>query len=854
MSQAAIEPEPMSASALPTAAPGAMAAPRNSQDRLPLPRRLLLSTAVWLLYVPHLAIMKCLGPRLGPRWARGVGRLHWLLTFLGAQRSVRNVLRELHPQFETTRSVSSILRKHLELKHECFARFKLFNRRRCDERACDLKWELDREVRAKFDGARTSGKGLIIVGFHFGFFRLSTSALPKSVPWCDAVYLSRRIAHYTGDTIDAVADMALQKAFAADRQSGARIHYIDPDSSIMQIYRTLLAGRSVVLTADGVFAKDFVDVPFLGRKLRMPCGWARVAAATGANVLILLDTEIDHKRRCTWAFDNIQVADKSAEAIYRAVAESARILETFVRCEPWAWHPWQRVRSKVADDGSQLLVMAPADERLGDRNGLPRQANQASSTRDVPASGAVKSRRAAGRLSWWGTSDEASARPANPMTVTRSQANGDTRISRPRVAIVANSVTPYRNYLYERIVHEVPEVELWTLATHGNSYGRWQGLAPPAEIRPVMFGNGEPTIEQTRLRFAVREWRKFGRIIRWLKEHQVHAVICQGFGDVGRLRLVHWCHRSSIPCFITADCNICGDVRPGLKRILKHLVIGQAIRRSSGVMPCGEYGRLLFERYGGQRDKTFMFPLVSNLELFANTPIEAIQRVRDEYGLDPRRRRLLYCGRMMPVKRPDLTINAFIALADERPNWDLVMMGDGPLRKMAAEWVPSRLKDRVKWLGLIQDTTTLASVYAQCDAFVLPSDKEPWGMVLIEAAAAGLALITTDIVGASPELVSDGENGRVIPRGDLPALICALRDVTHSDHIDEMKRNSGRVLSRWLAESDPVDGFRAAMVSCGIIASRPKGTTNRPSMPPEPKLLGASQVAMKSGSGVCNSI
>jgi glycosyltransferase involved in cell wall biosynthesis len=398
---------------------------------------------------------------------------------------------------------------------------------------------------------------------------------------------------------------------------------------------------------------------------------------------------------------------------------------------------------------------------------------------------------------------------------------------------VANSFTPYRNYVHKRIVSEVPEVELWTLMTHSNSYGRWQGLQPPEEIRPVMFGNGEPTIEQAQQKYAVREWRKFGRIIRWLREHRIEGVICQGFGDVGRLRLLRWCRRHGVPCFLTADCNICGDVPPGVKRLLKHLVVGQATRWSSGVMPCGEYGLQLFERYGASRNNAYMFPLISNLELFSNPPEAAKLHARQEYGLDPHRRRILYCGRMMQVKRPDLTLAAFAALADERPDWDLVMMGEGPLRHAAAQSIPVRLSSRVKWLGLVHDPALQAGVYGQCDVLALPADKEPWGMVVIEAAAAGMALVTTDIVGASPELVRSGENGRVFPPGDLQAFIEAVREVTASSRIDAMKAQSRRVVSRWMTKSDPVDGFRAALASCGLIPRR------RESSPPdaEPEVL-----------------
>jgi glycosyltransferase involved in cell wall biosynthesis/lauroyl/myristoyl acyltransferase len=783
-------------------------------------RRLMFTMVVWALYVPHLAILKLLGPRLGPRWARTVGRLHWLLTFVGAQQAVRTAFERMYTNFRTDLSLRTVLRKHLELKHECFARTKLFNSQQLTGANDGIAWEVEPAIASGVQQIRASGQGLIIVGFHFGFFRLSATQLSQIFPGCDAVHLSHRIAHYEHETMGRVAQMALERALMADERSGARMHYIENDSSMVRIYRLLVDGEAVAVAADGAFAKDFMDVPFFDGKLRLPCGWARLAAATRSHVLFLADSQIDCRRRKVRLFECAPAVDESPNGIRRAVSQAAQVLQELIREEPWSWHPWQRLQFETADDGTPLWVIAelgrenrPKQERIRDSRLAPvtYRAARSASGKAIADPTAFASYRNGGTTMhhYEGTS-------------TRRRIGGDSRSGARRVAIVANSFTPYRIYVHQRIVRDVPEVELWTLMTHGNSYNRWQGLEPPEEIRPLNFGHGEPTIEQTKLRFALREWRKFGRIIRWIEEHQIEAVICQGFGDVGRLRLVRWCRRRGIPCFLTADCNIWGDVRPGPKRALKHLVVGQAIRWSSGVMPCGEYGRLLFERYGATRDKTFMFPLISNLELFGHAPSEALRQVQQEYGLDSARRRMLYCGRMMQVKRPDLTVSAFVALADERPDWDLVFVGGGALREATAASVPPRLRERVKWLGLVHDTTRLASIFALCDVLVLPSDKEPWGMVLIEAAAAGLALVTTDIVGASPELVSDGENGRVFRPGDLNAFIDALRDVTQPDRIDETKANSRRVLARWMAQSDPVAGFRAAMQSCGLIPRQPQ--------------------------------
>jgi lauroyl/myristoyl acyltransferase len=155
-----------------------------------------------------------------------------------------------------------------------------------------------------------------------------------------------------------VAQLALKRALVADQQSGVRIHYVERDTSLLRICRILLAGETVALAADGACAQDFVDVPFLGGKLRMPCGWARLAAATRSHVLILADAEIDRHSRKVLLFDDVDAGNGTAEEIYEAVSRAGQVLETLVRSEPWSWHPWQRLRYETADDSSILLSIS----------------------------------------------------------------------------------------------------------------------------------------------------------------------------------------------------------------------------------------------------------------------------------------------------------------------------------------------------------------------------------------------------------------------------------------------------------------------------------------------------------------
>ena len=79
------------------------------------------------------------------------------------------------------------------------------------------------------------------------------------------------------------------------------------------------------------------------------------------------------------------------------------------------------------------------------------------------------------------------------------------------------------------------------------------------------------------------------------------------------------------------------------------------------------------------------------------------------------------------------------------PNWDLLLVGDGVLRDELASRVPDRLR-WVVWTGFVDGGDT-ATAYHAADICVLPSDMEPWALVVQEAMAAGLAVVSSDRPG-----------------------------------------------------------------------------------------------------------
>ncbi|MFO0807401.1 MAG: glycosyltransferase [Gemmataceae bacterium] len=384
---------------------------------------------------------------------------------------------------------------------------------------------------------------------------------------------------------------------------------------------------------------------------------------------------------------------------------------------------------------------------------------------------------------------------------------------RPAVAAIHNALTPYRLHYHRRIVREMPEVELWSVFTHDTSDSPW-AAQPPADIRPIAFGSGESTANQGRLGTAIHEWRKGGRIIRWLHDRNVGAVVLGGYNDLGRLRILRWCHRHGIPCFLFGDSNVHGDRVGRLKRV----VLPRVLRWCTGVMPCGTAGQDYFARYGVARERMFLTPYEPDYAQIATVTNAAIEATLKQFRLDPQRRSLLYSGRLVSVKRVDLVIDAFAQIAQDRPDWDLAILGGGPLEASLRTRVPPELVSRVRWLGFVDDQAVIAAVCRACSVLVLASDAEPWAVVVNEAVAAGIAVVASDAVGAAVDLVREGVNGRVFPRGDLSALTDCLRDVTVPGRAAAMGFASATVLADWRQRADPVDGLRAALRFAGVLS------------------------------------
>lgn len=175
---------------------------------------------------------------------------------------------------------------------------------------------------------------------------------------------------------------------------------------------------------------------------------------------------------------------------------------------------------------------------------------------------------------------------------------------------------------------------------------------------------------------------------------------------------------------------------------------------------------------------------------------------RARLGL-PTDARVLGCvGRLVELKRHRLLIDAMPDLLIRHPDLHAVIVGEGPLEAaLRARIAELGLDGRVLLTGARNDVPDLLPAF---DVFVLPSRTEGLSIALLEACAAGLAIVATD-VGGNGEIVHDGDTGRLVPSDDPAALAQALDELLGDD---AGRQRFGQAAREWVVAHGSVDAMR----------------------------------------------
>ena len=170
----------------------------------------------------------------------------------------------------------------------------------------------------------------------------------------------------------------------------------------------------------------------------------------------------------------------------------------------------------------------------------------------------------------------------------------------------------------------------------------------------------------------------------------------------------------------------------------------------------------------------------------------------------------LFVGRLAEEKNVETLLASWIDYRKQGGGWPLVLAGDGPRRaSLEAEAAASGFGAQVSFPGL-KNLRELIPLYAAAGCFVLPSTREPWGLVVNEAMAAGLPVLVSRHCGCREDLVLEGENGFSFAPADVPALTEHLHSMEQlsPDRRARMGERSGEIVAGYTPR-----GFGRAVAS-----------------------------------------
>lgn len=347
---------------------------------------------------------------------------------------------------------------------------------------------------------------------------------------------------------------------------------------------------------------------------------------------------------------------------------------------------------------------------------------------------------------------------------------------RRSLVITTEIISPYRIPVFN-VLAENPNVDLHVifLAETDLSMRRWK-------VYKDEIGFSYEVLPHWRRRIAGYNLLLNRGVTSALGRTRPDVIVCGGYGYLASWLVLGWARRHKRPVFLWSESNQ-QDQRRGmpLVEMLKRRFIGAC----SGFVVPGKSAAAYAATFGVPQERIFVAPNAVDNAFFSREAAAARTRpveMRRLFGLPESY--FLYVGRLVFSKGVFDLLDAYSRLSPEvRARSELLFVGDGvDQAELEARGTAIR-PGAVRFTGFVH-REQLAVYYALAEALVFPTHTDPWGLVVNEAMACGIPVVATDAGGCVADLVQDGWNGYVVPKGAPENLAEALARVVCSPDLN----------------------------------------------------------------------
>jgi len=301
--------------------------------------------------------------------------------------------------------------------------------------------------------------------------------------------------------------------------------------------------------------------------------------------------------------------------------------------------------------------------------------------------------------------------------------------------------------------------------------------------------------------FGIRNPSLIGEIERWGAD----AVLIFGWNLHSHFQAMRYFHRR-IPVFFRGDSTLINE-HSALRSMLRRAVLRWVYSYVDVALAVGQNSYNYFCWCGISPQHVVTAPHSVANDRFADpTGTHASKALswRKQLGIPQDAIVVLFAGKLISVKEPELLIDAFSSCTSGH----LVIVGSGPLDVAIRERIAGH--PRIHLLPF-QNQAAMPAVYRIGDVFALPSKSETWGLALNEAMASARPVIASSRVGAARDLVREAENGWIFRSGDCGDLTRVLNHIT-SMHRESL-RSMGMLAQQSIQDWSPQESARKIAAS-----------------------------------------
>lgn len=339
-------------------------------------------------------------------------------------------------------------------------------------------------------------------------------------------------------------------------------------------------------------------------------------------------------------------------------------------------------------------------------------------------------------------------------------------IKKDKVALITNIIAPYRIPCFNKVAELAPfDFDVYFLAEN-ESNRDWRVYKERIKFNYKVLKGLHFTLKNERFVHL-----NFG-LSYYLSKRNYDVIVITGWDQLASYEAFLWAKifGKKVAFFGESTLRDKRAKNKAFEKIKRFLV-----RNGDVFIPAGNAAAEYYKYLGAPEDRIFIAPFCADHEFFKNGYLR-LKRCRE----DIRKKKgypsvvILYCGRMVWYKGVHYLLQAYNKLQKERNDIGLVLLGDGPEKKDYEDYVKKNNLKNVFFEGFIHQDD-LPEYYIVSDIFVLPSLSDTWGLVVNEAMAFGLSVISTYAVGATYDLVKDGINGFIVNPGNSDELYNALK-------------------------------------------------------------------------------